>query len=277
MKPSCIHVVVNETKTGADEALHFVTAWGRKNGIRILRYAETVEAGGSDAVVLALGGDGTVLRAASQFLDAGLPILGVNLGSLGFLTQIAADDLAMALDALASGAFMIEERMRLAFRTGHVAESVLNDLVFTGASASRFCELQLSWRDGVVSSFPGDGLILSTATGSTAYSLSAGGPVIVPPAACILATPLAVHKLGLRPVIFPPEEVLDVQVATEIQLIADGDDAGCVEPGTTIRIERSSQVTRLIRIVNSRPFFHVLDEKLNWGDHRRRLQPDERS
>ena len=271
MKPHRIYVVANVTKAGAEPAIDEVAAWCRDRSVGMVRIADRLPEKIGDGMVVALGGDGTVLRAANLFVGTGLPVLGINLGSLGFLTQVAAEALTDSLCSVSEGNYRVEERMRLLYRIGDLTGSVLNDLVFTGTTASRFCELELSWRDGIVSSFPGDGLILATATGSTAYSLSAGGPVIVPPAACILATPLAVHKLGLRPVIFPADEVLEVRAATALDLIADGDEIARIDPGTRIRIQRADEVTKLVHIADARPFFHVLDEKLNWGDHRRRL------
>jgi NAD+ kinase len=222
------------------------------------------------ALVVALGGDGTVLRAASIFADSAVPILGANLGSLGFLTQVGAQSLTVALEGVLHDRFTIEERMRLSFSTNKGRGSVLNDIVITGTSRVHFCELDLDWSDGPVATYPGDGLILATATGSTAYNLSAGGPVIVPPAACILACPLAAHKLGLRPVIFPAEEVLRVRARTEVNLFVDGDFLTDLPAGAQITVERAALPTRLIRMTDAPSFFKVLEEKLNWGDDSKR-------
>jgi NAD+ kinase len=170
------------------------------------------------------------------------------------------------MDKLLGEPFMIEERMRLSYNAGDIEGTVLNDIVVTGVKESPFCEIELSWGDGVVSTFPGDGAILATATGSTAYSLSAGGPVIVPPAACILATPHAAHKLGLRPVVFPPEEVIRIIVRTQVRLFADGDYISKFPAGTEFTVRRAEIPTYLIRLADSPSFFHVLNEKLNWAD-----------
>jgi len=243
-----------------------MSTWCEERRIEAIPVSEPVTGESEAAVVLALGGDGTVLRAAAMFAETSIPILGVNLGSLGFLTQAGIDELLHAVEHVYDGGFTVEERMRLSYVAPGDSGTVLNDLVITGASDSRFCELELSWGDGLVSAYPGDGLILSTATGSTAYSLSAGGPVIVPPAACILATPLAAHKLGIRPVIFPADEVLCVRPQTDVLLIADGDPVGDARSSDEITIRRSDQPTCLIRLSDSPGFFHVLDRKLNWAD-----------
>jgi NAD+ kinase len=265
-----IYIVANTTKPGALRALADLKVWCQEHRIEALPADEPVTTDVEGALVLALGGDGTVLRAASLFVQTVLPILGINLGCLGFLTQGRVATVTSTLESVLADEFEIEERMRLFFSAEGLSGSVLNDLVITAAVGSHFCDLDLSWGDGVVASYPGDGLILVTATGSTAYSLSAGGPVIVPPAACILATPLAVHKLGLRPVIFPPDEVLRVRVRTPVQLIGDGDSVGQLPEGSEVLVRRDDRSTHLVRPAHSSAFFHVLNEKLNWADSKER-------
>ena len=261
-----MYFVVNAAKPGTLAVFERMRAWCETHAVEAVLVSEAAPADGGGAIVVALGGDGTVLRAAALFAESGTPILGVNIGSLGFLTQVGLDGWAAALECVYDGEVAIEERMRLVYEADNAVGSVLNDLVVTGTTDSRFCELELLWGDGIVSAYPGDGLILATATGSTAYSLSAGGPVIVPPAACILATPHAAHKLGLRPVIFPADELLRVRPRTEVGLFADGDFVAALPAGAEIGIRRSDRPTRLVRLADSPSFFRVLDEKLNWAD-----------
>ena len=261
-----IYFVVNASKPNTLPVLEEMKAWCKAHGIAAVPVSESAPPHDAEAIVVALGGDGTVLRAAGLFADSGVPILGINIGSLGFLTQAGLDEWPAALEHVYDHRVSIEERMRLSYDVGGTRRSVLNDLVVTGTTDSRFCELELSWGDGVVAGYPGDGVILATATGSTAYSLSAGGPVIVPPAACILATPHAAHKLGLRPVIFPADEVLRVRSRTEVQLIADGDFVTTLPADSEIVIRRSECPTRLVRLADAPSFFRVLDVKLNWAD-----------
>ena len=263
-----IYIVANETKEGLLRALAVLKAWCQLKDIEATpiktqapTYLET-----EDALVVAFGGDGTVLRAASIFADSAVPILGANLGSLGFLTQVQATVLTRALEEVLRDRCTIEERMRLSFTTTNGRGTVLNDVVIAGGTERRFCELELLWSDGQAAIYPGDGLILSTATGSTAYNLSAGGPIIVPPAACILASPLAAHKLGLRPVIFPAEEILQVRCRSDAGLVADGDHIADLPSGAQVTIEKAELPTRLVRMHDAPPFFQVLEEKLNWGD-----------
>ena len=273
MRLTRVYLVINETKPNALRVLAQVKTWAQERGVDVVPVTDQVPEDAEGSMVLALGGDGTVLRAAALFEETAIPVLGVNLGSLGFLTQAPIEDLIDALERVVADDYTLEDRMCLGFEAGGRSGTVLNDLVITGATESRFCELMLAWGDGPVASYPGDGLILSTATGSSAYSLSAGGPVIVPPAACILATPLCAHKFGLRPVIFPADEILRVTAQTDLQLIADGDPVGYLVSGAEVVIRRSSRPTHLIRFSESPSFFRVLDQKLNWGDSVHRLRP----
>jgi NAD+ kinase len=272
MKISKLYIVANTSKEGSLRVLAVLKAWAQLKHIEtILIDADRANFSEEEgAFVVALGGDGTVLRAASIFEDFEVPILGANLGSLGFLTQVKAPSLTSALEGVLRGSFVIEERMRLSYLSQAGSGTVLNDIVITGNSPLRFCEFDLLWSGGVVASYPGDGLILSTATGSTAYSLSAGGPVIVPPAACILASPLAVHKLGILPVIFPANEILLVRAHTQVSIYADGDHAFDLPPDAKLTVKRASTATHLVRMANAPSFFEVLQEKLNWGDRTKR-------
>ncbi|MBU1049551.1 NAD(+)/NADH kinase [Candidatus Bipolaricaulota bacterium] len=272
MNVARIFLVANTTKPRALQTLADLKLWCQQHHIDAVPITAPFSGDDESAVVLALGGDGTVLRAADFFSHTAIPILGINLGSLGFLTQATIGDLPDVMNKLLGDQFLIEERMRLSYRAADVEGTVLNDIVITGVKESPFCEIELSWGDGVVAAFPGDGIILATATGSTAYSLSAGGPVIVPPAACILATPHAAHKLGLRPVIFPPDEVIRVVAKTEVRLFADGDYISHLPMGTEMVVRRAEIPTYLIRLADSPPFFHVLNEKLNWADADQRIK-----
>lgn len=265
MELARIYVVANATKPDALRALADLKVWCQERRIEAVPVDDDPPKDAEGAIVLALGGDGTVLRAASLFELSEIPILGVNLGSLGFLTQAPLRGFSHALEHVFADEFVVEERMRIGFKAAGSEGSALNDLVVTGVASSRFCDLVLSWGDGEAADYPGDGLIVATATGSTAYSLSAGGPVIVPPAACILVTPHAAHRLGLRPIVFPPEETLRVSARTEVELVADGDVVGRLAPGSDVVIRRFENPTRLIRLSDAKSFFGVLNEKLNWA------------
>ncbi|UCF10004.1 MAG: NAD(+)/NADH kinase [Candidatus Bipolaricaulota bacterium] len=273
MEITRLYVLANARLERALRTVAVLKAWCQIHDIEAVSLEEASAPFAENALVVALGGDGTVLRAAAIVADHGVPILGANLGSLGFLTQTGATTLTQSLEAVVRGEFDIEERMRAAYAYRARRGSALNDIVISGRGGGRFCELDLEASEGVVASLPGDGLIVSTATGSTAYSLSTGGPIIVPPAACLLASPLAPHKLGLRPVVFPPEERLRVVAHTPASLFVDGDLVAEIERGEDVMIERAEQPTRLVRLRGAATFFEVLQEKLNWGDDRRRTEP----
>jgi NAD+ kinase len=260
-----VYVIANETKPDALRAVAEVKVWCQDRRIEIVAVEAPAPADAEGAIALALGGDGTVLRAAALFAESRIPILGVNVGSLGFLTQAPLSGLVRALECVLADEFTVEERMRLAFEADSVTGSVLNDIVVTDVDSWRFCELVLSWGDGQAAEYPGDGLIVATATGSTAYSLSAGGPVIVPPAACILVTPHAAHRLGLRPILFPPGETLRIVTRSQARVVADGDAVAELPAGGAVTISQSASSTRLIRLKGAQPFFDVLQEKLNWA------------
>lgn len=265
-----LYIVANADKPEALRTLASLKVWCQEHGVEPVPVSDRVPIDVEGGLVLALGGDGTVLRAADLFAETSLPILGVNLGSLGFLTQAPVSELIGALEDILADRFTIEERMRLRYEAGPISGSVLNDLVVTGDRDSRFCELELAWEDGVVTRYPGDGIILATATGSTAYNLAAGGPIVVPPAACILAKPLAPHRLGLRSVIFPPDEEIRLRALSDVILIADGDRVGEGPVGTEIVVTRAEPPTYLVRLSVFPSFFDILERKLNWADSRGR-------
>ncbi len=268
MEIHTIYIVANTEKPDSLRTLAVLKAWCSLKGINTIALEKErprrLDVEG--AIAVALGGDGTVLRAASLFADSAIPILGANLGSLGFLTQARAPLLTVALEGILRDDFVIEERMRLAITIGSKQGTALNDVAVTAPARIRFCEIELFSSDGVVATYPGDGLVISTATGSTAYSLSGGGAVIVPPMACLMATPIATHRLGLRSVVFPPTEALLIRAHSEVSVFVDGDFFLDLHSGGEVTVERAKLPTRLVRMNNGPSFFKVLEEKLNWGD-----------
>jgi NAD+ kinase len=268
MKLSQLVLVTNETKPDAVRAASDITAWCRSHGVACAVAVLPIEPR-AGTFACALGGDGTVLRAAA--LAAGIPILGVNVGSLGFLSRTSLEQLFPTLERIARGEYEIEERMRLAYSAGAVRGTVLNDLVVAGV-APRLLEIRLAWREGVAVTLPGDGLIVATPTGTTAYSLSLGGPIAVPTAECIVVTPHAAHVLGLRSLVFSRDDELRISAPAEVQLVADGDVVGRIAAGTEIVVRRADTPTLLVRPSGAPGFFDTLTSKLNWpgaADRRR--------
>ncbi len=262
MKCTRVLLVANETKPDAVRAGLDIADWCRSRGIEcadaVLPIVPT-----SGTVGCALGGDGTVLRAAALVAGAGIPILGVNVGSLGFLSQTSLDGLFPALERIARGEYEVEERMRLAYTAGDVEGTALNDLV-VAAAARRLLEVRLSWGGVPATAMLCDGMILSTPTGTTAYSLSLGGPIVAPTAECLVMTPHAAHILGARSLVFGRDDEIAVCASADARLIADGDEVGRAPAGTNIVIRRAKEPTLLVRPAGGPDFFSTLAAKLNW-------------
>ena len=225
-------------------------------------------------LLLTLGGDGTLLRGARQVARHGTPVLGVNFGHVGFLTSAAPDELVSSLDQALSGDIWLDERMMLAVR----AESpdgaargeflAVNDVVLHKGGVARMIRLAVRADGHEVGSYSADGIILATPTGSTAYSLSAGGPVIAPSVDCIIATPICPHTLAVRPLVLPASETVTVDVLTpsgELLLTIDGQEDAQLAPGDRVVVRRAPWAVRLVRFPGQ-TFFSTLRRKLGWGD-----------
>ncbi len=224
-------------------------------------------------LIVVLGGDGTLLFVAHCAGTRRVPILGVNLGTLGFLTEINVEEMIPALERVLAGEVEIESRMRLevvATREGREVGHfhALNDAVITKTARSRIIRLE-TVADGVaVTTYHADGLIVSTPTGSTAYSLSAGGPILVPGTQVIVMTPICPHALTQRPVVLPESSEIDVRVDTrggEVGLTVDGQESLDLQHDDRVLIRRSPHPVDII----SSPFrnrFEILRAKLRWGE-----------
>jgi NAD+ kinase len=228
-------------------------------------------------LVVVLGGDGTLIGMASRVANAGadIPILGVNFGSLGFLTEITLPELFPALESVLDGTARIEARLMLRARTlreGAVFSDrlALNDVVITRGAMSRIIDLAVAIGDQPVMRVRADGLIIESPTGSTAYNLAAGGPIVHPGVDALLLTPIAPHMLTNRPIVVPASAEIRVQPALgasndELFVTLDGQSGHDVHPDDTIAIQRAERPVRLVR-AGSRTYFDVLREKLKWSE-----------
>jgi NAD+ kinase len=222
-------------------------------------------------LVVVLGGDGTLLSAA-RTLAPGVPILGVNLGNLGFLTEINRGELYPAMVQVLEGRYQTEERslFDVELRRHDAAPSafrVLNDAVITKSALARIIELKLEVDGHLIARFRSDGLIISTPTGSTAYNLSAGGPIVNPLLPVAVLTPICPHALSMRPIVVPDAGPIDITLETqreEVYLTLDGQEGTSVGFQDTVRITRSPNSVLLAR-VGGRSFYHNLRGKLRWG------------
>ena len=227
-------------------------------------------------LVVVLGGDGTLLGMATRIAQSGrdVPILGVNFGSLGFLTETRIDEMDATLAAVLDGTATYDERMMLdaeVERGGRLQDRrvALNDVVFTKAALSRIIEVSVSVGGLPVTTVKADGLIVATATGSTAYNLAAGGPIVHPRVDAMVLTPIAPHTLTNRPVVIPGHEVITVRPhvtagAHEIFVTYDGQSGYPLEADDLVRIRRAVQTLRLVKSP-TRSYFELLHEKLRCG------------
>jgi len=223
--------------------------------------------------VLVLGGDGTLLQASRDLLDTGLPLLGINLGTLGYLAEIDCQNIQMALDKLIEGDYSIEDRMMIGGTVSYrdhilMTDIALNDIVIARRGRLRVVDFHIFVDDVFLCSYRADGIIVSTPTGSTGYSLSAGGPIVAPDASLILLTALAPHTLASRPVILPDNVAVTVELADSnvpeenaARVVFDGDTSLSLESGSRIRIMKTEQKTRLVKIKHT-SFVEILREKL---------------
>ncbi|OFV94462.1 MAG: hypothetical protein A3G76_07550 [Acidobacteria bacterium RIFCSPLOWO2_12_FULL_65_11] len=227
-------------------------------------------------IVVVLGGDGTLLSVADCIAvsRSNIPLLGVNFGSLGFLTEVTLPELYPSLEAALSGRAHIEERMMLQSTTMRKGEQfatavALNDVVVTKAARSRLINLSVSVGDEFVTGVKADGLIVATPTGSTAYNLAAGGPIVHPALDALILTPIAPHTLTNRPIVIPATSAVRVrplmEARDEVFVTFDGQAGFQLQEGDEIRICRADHVLRLIR-PSTRSYFEVLREKLKWGE-----------
>lgn len=218
---------------------------------------------------IALGGDGTMLRLSALASKKGQPILGINLGTLGFLSEVEKDKIASAMQNLTDGKYTIVERSMLdgcVIREGKklVNYTALNDFVISRSSFKRVLKLEVYIDSCMVDSYTSDGIILSTPTGSTAYSLSAGGPIVDPRLDVTVVTPICAHSLSTRPIITPASKTVEVKIKSpsrrDILLTVDGQRGYELEGGDIIRITNSATKTKLIKL-NGLDFYDTLRKK----------------
>ena len=223
-------------------------------------------------LIVVLGGDGTLLSMARAVGDLGVPLLGVNLGELGFLTATTLDEMFPALEAWLAGRMAIDERMMLTARVLRGGQAIgeyaaLNDVVITKSAMSRIVNLSVSVEGQYATAYRADGLIISTPTGSTAYSLSAGGPILFPSMDAIVLTPICSHTLTNRPIVLPAGQRVEVTLLTdqEVMVTVDGQVGLNLREGDTVEVRQAMARIRLVRFPQQ-GFFSVLRTKLKWGE-----------
>ena len=220
-------------------------------------------------MLICLGGDGTILRFARQVAEKGTPLLGVNLGKLGFLAEVSVEDLDACLTEILKGDYFIVERMMLQATILKNSKTyvALNDIVVDKFGSSRVLNFETHVNGEYLATFTADGIILSTPTGSTAYAMANGGPIVTPHNKAITISPICPHSLTARPVIVPDDSIIRIKVVSsenKVHITADGQDEVLVRPPTEIRVKRSPFSARLVKRRNT-SYYDVLRKKLNWG------------
>lgn len=224
-------------------------------------------------LIIVLGGDGTLLSVARLIGDNEVPILGVNLGSLGFLTEVTLEELYLSLEQVFCQEFSVTQRLLLKAYVSreeeHIAEySALNDVVITKSALARIVDLQICINGQDVTTCKADGLIIGTPTGSTAYNLAAGGPIVHPSMQALIMTPICPHTLTNRPVVLPDDSVIRVTLKSEnedVFLTLDGQVGFALRYQDTVQVEKAQHMIRLIQ-PPKRSYFEILRTKLKWGE-----------
>lgn len=282
-----IGIVVKADRPDAPRAVRQLVAWLTGRGREVVVDHETAALLPSPVtaverlalprqvdVIIVLGGDGTLLAVARLVGALGVPILGVNLGGLGFLTATTLEELYPALEALLGGEYAIEERMMLQADVrrhgeGDFAEQVaLNDVVITKGALGRLIDLEVSVDGQFATAYRADGLIVSTPTGSTAYNLSAYGPILFPTVDALVLTPICSHTLTNRPLVLPPSVLVEVSLVSDSQdvvLTIDGQVGIPLRAKDLVRVRPAPSRIRLIRDP-AKSYFQVLRAKLKWGE-----------
>jgi NAD+ kinase len=280
-----IGVIVGPQKPEALAVVHDLCDWCQPRGISLFAANEIAEQvgcarlganehelpDGLDLLVV-LGGDGTMLGAARLVGARQIPVLGVNFGWLGYLTEFTLAELFPALDVLLDGGFAVDQRMLLDVTVERAGQPIaqqraLNDAVINKAAPAHMIELECYVNGLFVNGFRADGMIIATPTGSTAYSLSAGGPIVYPSISAILLTPICPHMLSNRPVIVPGESLVELVFKStdeELMLTIDGQIGVELQLDDRVLLRRSDTSFQLIRPTN-RNYFEVLRTKLKWG------------
>ena len=279
-----IGLVAKAKRADACRVASELSAWLRARGCRVYLdadtarairargYAKETVARRADLVVV-LGGDGTLLSVARLVHKRGIPIAGVNLGSLGFLTEIPLPELYSTLEQVLAGRYTLEERIMLdtcVIRKGKriCRQAVLNDVVINKAAMARIIDMETYMNRKYVATFKADGLILSTPTGSTAYCLAAGGPIVYPTVDALVLIPICPHTLTNRPIVVPDGFSVEIVLRSkneDVYLTLDGQTGLSLETGDVVKVTKSPYRTRLVASP-TRNYFGILRTKLMWGE-----------
>ncbi len=276
-----LFIILNTEKPATIEAASKVVEWAEKNSFQPAFFPDDAQAlklknwvltsePKKEELAVVLGGDGTILKAARLLKGSETAVLGVNFGRVGFLSEIESNYLFPALEKLKSGDFQIEERIMLeailSQDNKEIKKLVLNEIVIGGKARARLLKFSLLVNGEKLKDYQGDGLIISTPTGSTAYSFSAGGPIVSPVSDCFVVTPICPYTLFNRALVLSSDEVVEVLPAEGISLVIalDGIDYREANQVSKVYVKKSDKKFRLIRVGKEKIFYRLLEEKLSF-------------
>lgn len=257
MKMKKVKIIINSKKTTAKKILKQAQKLLQDNGFVISRTPD---------FIIALGGDGTLLHTANLYRNKGIPILGVNSGGLGFLTDVTFKQLSSTLAEIKGKKFLIEKHMVIQADFDRSKLYALNDITIVTRVPGRAVEFSATINKEYLSRFIADGIIIATPTGSTAYSLATGGPMLLPHTEAIIVTPIAPHTLSVRPIVLPAQSLVEIKVGKKGKaiLVADGQRSKFIKKGQVIKFKKSRYCVKLIKPLHT-TFFNTLREKMKWG------------
>ncbi|MCX5836471.1 MAG: NAD(+)/NADH kinase [Deltaproteobacteria bacterium] len=279
-----IGIIANIEKDKSAECALLLRDWALKQGIEVFLEEGIAGKIGEDSgldrrqlasrvdLLVVMGGDGTILRTVRFVSEYNIPIVGINLGEFGYLTEVNLNEMFSALELICRGDYQTEKRMMLDITINLGEEtvrqqSILNDVVITRGNLSRILDLETAVNDRYLTTFRADGIIISTPTGSTAYSLSAGGPIVFPEQDSFIINPICPHTLTNRPIIIPDNVVIRVILWTKEQgatLTLDGQVSYTMKSGDSMIVKKSKYVTNLVSSPH-RDYMEILRTKLKWG------------
>ncbi|MBN2397011.1 MAG: NAD(+)/NADH kinase [Deltaproteobacteria bacterium] len=273
-----VGIIANSGKEKAAEYALRLTEWLSEREVEV-SFGEGIAAqvnrpgmSGSDLasavdMLVIFGGDGTLLMAARLAMESDVPILGINMGGFGFMTVVNLDEMLDTMEVILEGRYRTSRRMMLSVSVEGAEHPALNDAVINRGDLSRMVNLETFVDGRYLSTFKADGLIISTPTGSTAYSLSSGGPIVMPELDSIIINPICPHTLTNRPIVLPPESVVEVVIRTKegkASVTLDGQDLFILKSGDRVRVRKSEHRIKLVESPH-RDYLEILRTKLGWG------------
>jgi NAD+ kinase len=271
--PRRVGIVPKKTSAEATETAQYVERFLQQKGVEVLRDERAV--GAESDLVVVLGGDGTLIHASHLLQGRPAPILGVNMGSLGFMTEVPQSGMYAALDMVLAGQAIVSPRMKLRVhlhRGGSVDgpeldAEVLNDAVISKGALSQMAELDTSYGNTYLTTYKADGVIVATPTGSTAYSLAANGPIVYPTMRGVIITPICPHMLTQRPIVLPEDPLVNIVLLNDAKVYLSLDGQTGVPLARGDRVEVRPSPNRVLLVRNPQfDFFGILRTKLRWGE-----------